>query len=109
MNTKPKLAPRSLNCSPRTKQLSPRLCRHSLPSTPNSRRTQPTSKTAETRDDDTHRAEARALCLDLGDGFLQLGLVLCSLYFLARKCLFPALGLASAALGIAIAATSIVL
>jgi len=66
-------------------------------------------KAAETRDDDTHRSEARALRLDLGEGFLQLGLVLCSLYFLARGRLFPILGVASAALGIAIAATTIVL
>jgi hypothetical protein len=64
---------------------------------------------AESRDADTHRAEARALRLDLGEGFLQLGLVLCSLYFLAHRSLFPTLGIASATLGVALAASALVL
>ena len=66
-------------------------------------------KAAELRDDDTHRAEARALRLDLGEGFLQLGLVLCSLFFIARRKFFPSLGVAAAALGLVIAASAIVL
>jgi Domain of unknown function (DUF4337) len=64
-------------------------------------------RSAELRDDDTHRAEARALRLDLGEGFLQLGLVLCSMYFLARRRLFPGMGVAAAALGVVIAASAL--
>jgi hypothetical protein len=49
-------------------------------------------KLAEDKESETHRAEARALRFDLGEGFLELGLVLSSLYFLSRKVLFPAVG-----------------
>jgi hypothetical protein len=49
-------------------------------------------KLAEDKESETHRAEARALRFDLGEGFLELGLVLSSLYFLSRKPLFPAVG-----------------
>jgi hypothetical protein len=61
-------------------------------------------KLAEDKESETHRAEARALRFDLGEGFLELGLVLSSLYFLSRKALFPAVGgvaaLAGTALGV---------
>ena len=52
--------------------------------------------------------EARALCFDFGEGLLEIGLVLTSLYFISRSKLFPVLG-ASAALGIAIAVSGCVL
>ena len=52
------------------------------------------------------RQETRrvARCFDIGEGLLELGLVLCSLYFLARKSFFPIFGvlasLAGTAMGI---------
>jgi hypothetical protein len=56
------------------------------------------------KDQETELEERRALFFDIGEGLLELGLVLCSLYFLARKAFFPALGviagLAGAILGI---------
>jgi hypothetical protein len=64
-------------------------------------------KVAEEKDHETKQTEARALRLDLGEGFLELGLVLSSLYFLARKRLFPAAGATSAILGLALAASSL--
>jgi len=60
-------------------------------------------KQADAMDGETHRAEKRALRFDLGEGFLELGLVLSSLYFLARKRLFPVVGLVSAGVGIVFA------
>jgi Domain of unknown function (DUF4337) len=48
---------------------------------------------ARARDDETKRAERRALRFDIGEGLLELGLVLCSLYFLARKSFFPIFGI----------------
>jgi hypothetical protein len=49
--------------------------------------------------------ERRALRFDIGEGMLELGLVLSSLYFLSRNAFFPLIGLAAAiggtALGIA--------
>jgi hypothetical protein len=44
--------------------------------------------------------EHRALRFDIGEGLLELGLVLSSLYFLARKAFFPVLGITAAAAGI---------
>ena len=50
----------------------------------------------------SHREEIRALRLDVAEGFLELGLVLSSLYFLSRRRLFPALGGVAALAGVAI-------
>jgi hypothetical protein len=44
------------------------------------------------KDKETDLEERRALFFDIGEGLLELGLVLCSLYFLARKPFFPVLG-----------------
>jgi hypothetical protein len=57
----------------------------------------------------THEAEALALRFDLGEGFLELGLVLSSLYFLGRQRLFPLVGGLSALLGLAIALSAFAL
>lgn len=43
--------------------------------------------------------EARALNLDTSEGFFELGLVLSSLFFLARKRILPFIGMAAAAVG----------
>ena len=47
---------------------------------------------ARAKDAQTMVDENRALRYDIGEGFLELGLVLCSLYFLARKSFFPIFG-----------------
>jgi hypothetical protein len=56
------------------------------------------------KDKETELEERRALFFDIGEGLLELGLVLCSLYFLARKAFFPVFGviagIAGTALGI---------
>lgn len=51
---------------------------------------------------ETAREEGRAARLDLGEGFLELGLVLSSLYFLSRRRFFPVLGITSAVIGTAL-------
>jgi hypothetical protein len=48
---------------------------------------------------ETAREESRAVRLDLGEGFLELGLVLSSLYFLARRAFFPVIGITAALIG----------
>ena len=48
---------------------------------------------------ETAREEGRAARLDLGEGFLELGLVLSSLYFLSQRRFFPVLGITSAVIG----------
>jgi len=57
-------------------------------------------KEAQAKDVRSELEEHRALRFDIGEGLLELGLVLCSLYFLARKGFFPVLGVLSAVAGI---------
>jgi len=56
---------------------------------------------ARAKDEETKVEERRALRFDLGEGFLELGLVLCSLYFLARNNFFPIFGVTAAVAGTA--------
>ena len=49
--------------------------------------------------------EHRALRFDIGEGLLEIGLVLSSLYFIARKNMFPVLGLLAGIAGVVIAVT----
>ena len=54
---------------------------------------------ARARDEETRLAERRALRFDIAEGLLELGLVLCSLYFLARKIFFPIFGVLASVCG----------
>jgi hypothetical protein len=56
---------------------------------------------ANAKDDETKVEEGRALRFDIGEGLLELGLVLCSLYFLARKNFFPIFGVLASIAGTA--------
>jgi hypothetical protein len=57
------------------------------------------NKVARERDAQSTHAEDRAARFDLGEGFLELGLVMSSLYFLSRRRFFVALGGIAAAIG----------
>ncbi len=61
---------------------------------------------AQDREAASEREERRALRLDLGEGFLELGLVLSSLYFLSKRKFFPALGATAAVIGAVVSATN---
>jgi hypothetical protein len=54
---------------------------------------------ADTRELESAHSEAKALRFDLSEGFMELGLVMASLYFLARRRFFVNLGLAAALIG----------
>jgi hypothetical protein len=54
---------------------------------------------AHAKDEETKKEEHRALYFDIGEGLLELGLVLCSLYFLARKTFFPVFGVLASIAG----------
>jgi hypothetical protein len=56
---------------------------------------------AHAKEDESDVEERRALRYDIGEGLLELGLVLCSLYFLARKSLFPIFGIIASVAGTA--------
>ena len=54
---------------------------------------------AQERDDESKHAERRALRFDVGEGFLELGLVVSSLYFLSRRRFFVVFGGVGAVVG----------
>ncbi len=58
---------------------------------------------AKEKDHETTQDEALALRYDLGEGLLELGLVLSSLYFLGRQKFFPLMGTIAALAGVATA------
>lgn len=62
-----------------------------------------TQEQAREKDREAAGVESRALRFDFGEGLLEIGLVLTSLYFIAHSKLFPAVGVISAVLGIVIA------
>ncbi len=59
-------------------------------------------KEAEAKNHEAERAEARAFRFDVGEGLLELGLVLCSLYFMSKKRLFPGIGISAAICGLVV-------
>jgi hypothetical protein len=62
-------------------------------------------KEAKAKEADSEHEERRALRLDIGEGFLELGLVLSSLYFLSKRRLFPIFGGIAAAIGLGFGVT----
>jgi uncharacterized protein DUF4337 len=54
---------------------------------------------ARDRDKESQHAEYRAVRFDLGEGFLELGLVMSSLYFMSTRRFFVALGSTAALIG----------
>lgn len=59
-------------------------------------------------DEAAEAAEHRALRYDLGEGFLEIALVLSSLYFISRKMLFPAMGIVAGICGVLFALAGLV-
>jgi len=62
---------------------------------------------AEGKTRESEEAERRALHYDLGEGLLEIALVLSSLYFIARKMLFPVVSVVAGAAGIVVALTGV--
>lgn len=59
----------------------------------------PIERQAEASERESLRQEHRALRFDIGEGLLELGLVLCSLYFISKRHVFPLAGVISALAG----------
>jgi hypothetical protein len=64
---------------------------------------------AESADKAAEADEQCALRYDFGEGLLEIGLVLTSLYFISHKAMFPVLGIAAGAGGAAIAITGMLI
>ncbi len=62
---------------------------------------------AKKKEDETAHSEHAALRYDFGEGLLEIGLVLSSLYFISRKMLFPVIGVIAGVAGIVVAATGL--
>ena len=62
---------------------------------------------AEKSDETAEADERRALRYDFGEGLLEIGLVLSSLYFISRKKMFPVMGVLAGLAGAAIACTGL--
>jgi Domain of unknown function (DUF4337) len=62
--------------------------------------TEEIQKEANAKEKQSDHEEERAVWLDLGEGFLELGLVLSSLYFLSKRRFFPVLGGLGALIGL---------
>jgi hypothetical protein len=62
---------------------------------------------AQSLDDRTELDEDRALRYDIGEGLLEIGLVLSSLYFISKKKMFPVMGVLAGVSGLVIAATGL--
>jgi len=58
---------------------------------------------AEKSESSVNAAEARAVCFDIGEGLLEIALVLSSLYFISKKKMFPVMGIIAGLSGAAIA------
>jgi len=61
------------------------------------------------KEEETLHTEDRALRYDLGEGMLEIGVVMASLYFIARKKLFPVVSFVFGISGIVIAITGALL
>jgi hypothetical protein len=64
---------------------------------------------AESMEGDVKKTEARALRYDVGEGLIEIGLVLSSLYFISKRMYFPLIGVIAGVLGIAVAASGLLL
>ena len=53
--------------------------------------------------------EHRALRYDIGEGLLEIGLVLSSLYFISKKKFFPVMGIGAGVAGLAVAVTGLMM
>ena len=62
------------------------------------------SEQAKEREKEATLAEHKALRFDFAEGLLEIGLVLSSLYFIARKMLFPVIGIIAGLGGLGVAA-----
>src|SRR5579871_5132733 len=58
---------------------------------------------AKQKTEESEAAERRALHYDLGEGLLEIALVLSSLYFISRKMLFPVISVISGVAGLIVA------
>src|SRR3954468_22733911 len=65
-------------------------------------------ETAKRSDEAAEGDEHRALRYDIGEGLLEIGLVLSSLYFISKKKMFPVMGVTAGVIGVAVAIAGLI-
>ena len=68
-----------------------------------SKENEKTQKNARERGEESELAERQALRYDLGEGLLEMGLVLASMFFIAKRNIFPVMSIISGLTGAALA------
>ena len=81
----------------------PRMAEYEKARTKYEQQSEDLQKEAKHMEEEGDGIEKRALYFDFGEGLLEIGLVLCSLYFIARRRLFPLVGVISAVCGAVLA------
>ena len=66
-----------------------------------------TMEAAKKFEEETEHVEHKALYFDMGEGLLEIALVLSSLYFISRKMLFPVVGVIAGLAGLGVAAVGL--
>lgn len=92
-----------LNAMPRASETNAALERYEREKKRYSKESDEAQDDARKMDERAAHVEAQALRYDFGEGLLEIGLVLTSLYFIARSKIFPIVGIVSAVLGIGLA------
>jgi hypothetical protein len=73
------------------------------------KRSEKTQEEAKGLEEKTEAFENRALRYDLGEGLLEIGLILTSLYFISKSKMFPVVGGIASVAGIAVAASGLLM
>jgi hypothetical protein len=98
-----------LNALPgKTPQADKTLERYAKEKTRYSKESEVAQDDAREKDKEAAHIEDKALRYDFGEGLLEIGLVLTSLYFISKSKLFPVIGVISAVLGIALAVLGLI-
>ena len=71
--------------------------------------TEETQKKAQERGEESELAERKALRYDVGEGLLEMGLVLASMFFIAKRNIFPIMSMIAGMAGTALAASALFL
>jgi hypothetical protein len=94
-----------LGAMPKTGDVDKTLARYASEKKRYTKESNEAQETARQKDEEAEVVEHRALRYDLGEGLLEIGMVLTSLYFIARRTLFPIVGVISALIGTVTAIT----
>lgn len=92
-----------LSVLPKSTEISSRLVRYSKDKVKYEKRSQEAQVEAGAIEAESKKVEDRALRFDFGEGLLEIGLVMTSMFFISKAKLFPVMGIIAAVAGVAFA------